>query len=885
MSYQKNFRFFLPLLLLLTLFLAGCDNSTPTPQNLPYYPGCSTPNLIGHIGQANSNPGPDVINLDPNCLYILNVVDNSLSLNNHLIHNGLPIITSEITINGNMAMIDIQRTPGEPGFGHFYVNPTGDLELYDLTLSNGLRQLGGAVIVVEGDFFASSTYFFDNGVGPMDMNEIAPGLGGAIYNESGRVRIIKNSLFNGNYASQPSVQGGDLGGAIYSKNGVLTVYSTTFESNSSADSAGAIYSEKSASDESGGLVTIDGSFFIGNTAVQDGGAIYLNNEMNGVIITNSDFLENQTDGSGGAIFSKASDLTASFGTFEDNTATMGGAIFSKRLLEGSLSSLTSIRSIYNHNIASEIGGAIFSENSDVTLEHIISLNNIANSCGVFRNGGSPSLDIVAGDLETAPHVSSITQLSDSFIHNNLALLSHGGAICHVMGDLSIRDTQINYNRAESMGGGVLLLDKSKLSGLLVMGNEAERGGGVAAGYPHDYTPGMTFFGGFKPDFNTSISNSSFIGNQAIFRGGGLWSDNDGRVIITNSTFTANTTDFTGGGLFQFAGDLYVSNSTFSRNSAAKGGGLYAFGSLTSNPILEVIHTTFAYNTASESSNGGNSSNTRWGGGALNVGGSATVKNSLFVDNLSMNCQLDNGMSFSAPGTYATDHTCASQEEANPQIGPLMYNGGATKSHALLPGSPLIDILPDCAGLVDDQRGVARPQGVNCDPGAYEFDPSNPPEEWPFEEISLEPDDSLDNCDPFEELEISLIMLNLPPDTRNLPVYLKVAEGIFPGFEVEPPLPYSAKLGEIQAYQVSQQGFPERLYFMFNIPEGMEGTAQFFELRLNDCPDPVFQQANVLIPVPKSIDPKCTADLNEADCKAAGGHMSSGVTTAPTCICP
>ncbi|NQS91406.1 MAG: hypothetical protein HQ574_03270, partial [Chloroflexi bacterium] len=141
------------------------------------------------------------------------------------------------------------------------------------------------------------------------------------------------------------------------------------------------------------------------------------------------------------------------------------------------------------------------------------------------------------------------------------------------------------------------------------------------------------------------------------------------------------------------------------------------------------------------------------------------------------------------------------------------------------------------------------------------------------------------CNPFENLEPAFVLLNLPPDTRNLPVYMKVAEGIFPGFEVDPPLPYIAKLGEVEAYQISQQGFPDRAYFMVLIPEGMEGTAQPFTLWLPDCPEPVYELPAVQIPVPKPVEPTCKADLNEADCKAAGGNMSTGVTRAPTCVCP
>ena len=144
------------------------------------------------------------------------------------------------------------------------------------------------------------------------------------------------------------------------------------------------------------------------------------------------------------------------------------------------------------------------------------------------------------------------------------------------------------------------------------------------------------------------------------------------------------------------------------------------------------------------------------------------------------------------------------------------------------------------------------------------------------------------CNPFAEMEVSLVLLNLPGDTRNLPVYVKVNDDVIPGMDGEPLNKYTANLGEIASYKCGLQGFPDRLYCMFNIPKGEEGTAKYFELRLNDCEDPVFVQANVLIPLPLAGDdpgPVCKVDLGPGDCEAAGGHMSEGVTTAPRCICP
>ena len=142
------------------------------------------------------------------------------------------------------------------------------------------------------------------------------------------------------------------------------------------------------------------------------------------------------------------------------------------------------------------------------------------------------------------------------------------------------------------------------------------------------------------------------------------------------------------------------------------------------------------------------------------------------------------------------------------------------------------------------------------------------------------------CNPFEGLEPTFVLLNLPADTKNLPTYMKVSEGIFPGYEIEPPLPYIAELGTETAYQISQQGFPKRAYFMFHIPESMEGTEQPFRLWLPDCPEPVYELPAVQIPVSKHVAPVCSPDLNEKSCEAAGGTYKESRTTAGgECNCP
>jgi hypothetical protein len=145
-------------------------------------------------------------------------------------------------------------------------------------------------------------------------------------------------------------------------------------------------------------------------------------------------------------------------------------------------------------------------------------------------------------------------------------------------------------------------------------------------------------------------------------------------------------------------------------AGGSGGGILGAASVT--------HATISANSAGAggSSGGGAPGAPGAGGGAADLGGALT--NTIASGNSPANCSgaiVDGGSNLSFP-----EASCPGLN-ADPLLGPLLDNGGATRTLALGAGSPARDAVPavgsGCAAT--DQRGVARPQGQGCDTGAFE----------------------------------------------------------------------------------------------------------------------------------------------------------------------
>ena len=868
------------LFILLFLVLTGCSQSTPTPDPHVLTPECSVQKLKEAIDDANATSNvPTEIQLPNNCVYTLKEVDNTLNWNSMVIFNGLPVISSDITIRGNNSVIEIQPDPGEHPFGHFFVDYEKKLKLYDLTLTGGARYVGGAVINNHGDLFAYNVKFRNNLAYPSGNDDV--GKGGAIYSYFGRVRILANSLFQQNLAGQTLSAGSNLGGAVYSFNSSLLINNSYFLDNFAAGHGGAVYAVKTPANLGGGLITIHNSEFSQNWALQDGGGLYLMDEIEGVFIASSTFIENLSERLGGAVFSEDSDVSIDYSQFHSNQAEHGGAVYTRRSAAGETSQLHSDHSVFTINTAAGNGGAIFSGYTDLELTEAFVGFNQAGSCGAIQLGGYPGLDIAGGDLGTALLIHSSSEISSSSIASNEALSGFGGGVCHLMGELIIRDTDFTDNQTPSYGGGLITMDELDVFNSTFQGNEANRGGGIAVGFPKDDNNPISpsFLG-----FSSYLTQSWVTDNLASDKGGGIWAHHGGSLSINKSAIGGNTASAEGGGIYQEEGGLNLHNSTLAMNTAYRGGGLYNEGD---NSVVQLTHTTVAYNTATD---GG--SELRSGGGGLNINGTVKINEALVVLNTNNDCDLNQGLGgdyADCPDFYCayaihgtdSDDTCGFPiTEPAPQIG--IFNGTYIP---ILAGSPLINRTDSNCYLPDDQIGTARPPNSLCETGSIEYNSSAPPPPPPLPPTP-EPPDETANCDPFAELDISVRMLNINPDTMTLPVYLRFP-GAVPDLGEDGTMPYRGTLGSLDSSLCNQQGFKDRLYCMFTLEPSTPGTLQDLEIYKEDCPEPVFTLPRLTIPGVPNDDqpgPACQADLGPSACADAGGAYITEVDD-PFCYCP
>jgi hypothetical protein len=341
------------------------------------------------------------------------------------------------------------------------------------------------------------------------------------------------------------------------------------------------------------------------------------------------------------------------------------------------------------------GGGIFNEKTltlnDSTVKDNTTGNGGPGGAGLMGGAGGGGGGIynyrVLFDKSLKNFIVATVNLTNSTVSGNTT--GNGG-----VGSAGNRGGMGGVGGGICNGGGTVNLTNSTVSANTT-GNGGDGGGALGGGGG----PGGGIFNGGRRIAPVGKPINSTDTKNLI-----------GTVNLTNSTVSGNTTgdggddggNGGGGGGIGNGGTVNLTNSTVSANTTGegegtgeggRGGGIYDESDQTTN----LKNTIVAGNSAA-------------GIGPDCHGGLNSQDYNLIQD--TSDCIVG--------GTTA--HNITGQD---PRLDALALNApGNTKTHALLAGSPATDAIPEGGtgyngAPATDQRGVTRPQGANCDIGAYE----------------------------------------------------------------------------------------------------------------------------------------------------------------------
>jgi hypothetical protein len=348
-----------------------------------------------------------------------------------------------------------------------------------------------------------------------------------------------------------------------------------------------------------------------------------------------------------------------------------GGLFS----DGSSLELTNSR--VSGNRSSGGGGGGIGWTGSVTLTNsIVSDNSVVSNYQTGSRGGGIS-------MRSRDSTEALT-LINSIVRGNDSGNGNGGGIGTLDSPVTLINSTVSGNRTgtsfnvEGGGGiytrsGAVTLIDSTVSGNFAFSDSTDPFGRGANG------GGVNTDSGTVTLTNSTVSGNSTAGDAGGY-GGGVFSA-EGSIVLKNSTVSGNSSVRQGGGVFTYSGALTLADSTLAGNSSESAGGGISFDDSDTNPTLVIENSIVAGNTGN--------------GNAADVlpdpDSTLTINNSLIGDTIGsgINSTTGTGNILDQPAL----------------LGPLAFNGGLTKTHALLPGSPAIDAGNSTESF--DQRGLPR----------------------------------------------------------------------------------------------------------------------------------------------------------------------------------
>jgi hypothetical protein len=463
-------------------------------------------------------------------------------------------------------------------------------------------------------------------------------------------------------------------------------------------------------------------------AIGQGAGIYAENtavQITGASLVRNNVLDVDIGGDTGEAIAEGAGLWLSGGTLtldggsaiESNTASARGGGFEANATGGGFfTTSTAIKldaafvqnnqavAIGTHDVSSRAGGGYMNKGSlEVTNTAIVANMVLADGSG---SASAIFASALGGGLEIDDLSATITdsQLSSNIVSGGITSMAFSGSA--LAGALST---------TTSVASQTVTLLRCTLDGNQATASRSAEGGAISA------TPGS----GTVLDVNvlqTTISNNLVRGSLVL--AGAVFVQN----TSTNATVNVNLVNSTVSGNRAEApmGDI---------SASAQAGGILGFAnSDTATVNINLASTTVTNNSAT-------GMRALCGGLLLEVATSGvttgSLKNSIVAGNnaatdpdcTSSKASITSGgyNLIGSAGSCTLGGTLTGNLSGAPGLGPLSNNGGATWTHAPMPGSQTINAA-DPAGCTDlesrvlgsDQRGQPRISGGRCDIGALEL---------------------------------------------------------------------------------------------------------------------------------------------------------------------
>jgi predicted outer membrane repeat protein len=419
-------------------------------------------------------------------------------------------------------------------------------------------------------------------------------------------------------------------------------------------------------------VRIESGVANGSGTDSQGGGLYL---QGGILLLRSVRFESNRGNNGGGLYVRNSHLTLENVHFNSNSVAMsGGALYNYT------SALTLTAVSFEANNADLYGGAIYNRGGIVTIESASFLSNRS------QYGG-------AGIYSTQNNYTSLRQVN---FFNNVARY-YGGAIYTSNSSLEATNTEFISNTASFYGGAIYLsrsrnaetFHLTRIIDTNITGNSSNNSGGAV----------------YASRAHIEGERLSLLRNSTRNNGGAIFSEFSA-ITLTVATATQNTAKY-GGVFYNDSSTVLITNGTaFSNTATIDGGVFFNDGSQTT-----LGHFTAVGNVAQH-----------YGGFLYSILDAPTVYNSIIWNNTAekggavigtasfINTIVENGCPIGV--------SCINVSSDDPLLGIPGNYGGTVDTIPILTGSPAID-RADNSCVSTDARGIARPQGIACDLGAYE----------------------------------------------------------------------------------------------------------------------------------------------------------------------